>query len=301
MSRLIRPGLPKTRKTPQQEFQERIDRAQEDRLAELELNADRQDSGSRPAPSGRSPAPSATPSPSWSSGPSSTSRGISSPYGSRPARGNPEPHPSPRRPFAMHKEPLHGDDIFLIRDFLTPEECGEHITLTEAAGYDDAPISTGRGFVMRKDVRNNDRVMIDDPPLAAELFERAKPFLAVELPDLVAGRVERAVPVLPLQPGAEVRLALRRGVHPRERGQQQADVHGLPERRVPRRGDGVQPATVGKVEGEETLRVFPVAGTALVFRHDVLHTGAMVLQGTKYVMRTDVMFRHPDARPEAAG
>ena len=49
MSRLIRPPFPnpKTRKTPQQEFQERIDRAQEDRLAELELNADRQDKRAR--------------------------------------------------------------------------------------------------------------------------------------------------------------------------------------------------------------------------------------------------------------
>jgi hypothetical protein len=73
----------------------------------------------------------------------------------------------------MHKEPLHGDDIFLIRDFLSPEECQHHITRTEAAGYGDAPISTGGGFVIRKDMRNNDRVMIDDVPLAAELFERA--------------------------------------------------------------------------------------------------------------------------------
>jgi hypothetical protein len=51
----------------------------------------------------------------------------------------------------------------------------------------------------------------------------------------------------------------------------------------------------GVRDDDPVLEVIPVAGTALVFRHDVLHTGAMVLQGTKYVLRTDVMFRHPDA------
>jgi hypothetical protein len=41
----------------------------------------------------------------------------------------------------------------------------------------------------------------------------------------------------------------------------------------------------------EVLSVLPYPGKALVFRHDVLHTGAQVLDGVKYVMRTDVMFR----------
>jgi hypothetical protein len=46
----------------------------------------------------------------------------------------------------------------------------------------------------------------------------------------------------------------------------------------------------------EVLSVVPYRGKALAFRHDVLHTGAVVLDGVKYVMRTDVMHR-----PVAAG
>ncbi len=77
----------------------------------------------------------------------------------------------------MEKQALDGNDIFVIHSFLTPEECAALIARTEQAGYGDAPITTAAGFVMRKDVRNNERVMIDDVELARDLFERARPFL----------------------------------------------------------------------------------------------------------------------------
>ena len=41
------------------------------------------------------------------------------------------------------------------------------------------------------------------------------------------------------------------------------------------------------------FRVIPKAGTVLVFQHDLLHQGAEVLNGTKYVLRTDVMYHRP--------
>jgi hypothetical protein len=41
-----------------------------------------------------------------------------------------------------------------------------------AQGSSAAPITTGRGFEMRPDIRNNDRVIIDDQPFAADLYQR---------------------------------------------------------------------------------------------------------------------------------
>src|SRR5262249_28162427 len=78
---------------------------------------------------------------------------------------------------AMLKEQLLGDTIFVVRHFLSPEECADFIARSEAWGYADAPITTGAGFLMRKDVRDNPRVMLDDPDLAVRLWERARPFL----------------------------------------------------------------------------------------------------------------------------
>jgi prolyl 4-hydroxylase len=47
-------------------------------------------------------------------------------------------------------------------------------------------------------------------------------------------------------------------------------------------------------EGGETrferATIRPVKGMALVFEHSMLHEGAEVVRGRKYVMRTDVIY-----------
>ena len=68
-------------------------------------------------------------------------------------------------------------DIFLIRNFLSPEECALLIQKSEDRGYEEAAISTPLGQVVAKDVRNNDRILWDDAVLAAEWWERCKDFV----------------------------------------------------------------------------------------------------------------------------
>ena len=54
---------------------------------------------------------------------------------------------------------------------------------------------------------------------------------------------------------------------------------------------------LGECGGGETrlcdyeLSVSPARGRALLFQHDMLHEGCPVTAGTKYVARTDVMYR----------
>jgi predicted 2-oxoglutarate/Fe(II)-dependent dioxygenase YbiX len=196
----------------------------------------------------------------------------------------------------MRRELLLDEDIFLIREFLTPGECAEHIRLSEDAGYDDAPITTGRGAVVRKDVRNNDRVMIDDPTLATELFARAEPFLPADFLNWMAVGLNERFRYYRYTTGQKFDWHFD-GPFTRDTGESSKltfmiylndgflggeTVFNLKRHGVVRDTDPV-------------LRVFPTAGTALVFRHDVLHTGAMVLDGVKYVIRTDVMYRHKEA------
>src|SRR5437868_516890 len=83
-----------------------------------------------------------------------------------------ESPPLQTRGRAMRKELLDGEQVFVIHDFLTPEECAEYVRATEAVGYAAAPISTAGGFVMAPEIRNNERVMIDNPDWAAKLWER---------------------------------------------------------------------------------------------------------------------------------
>jgi len=184
----------------------------------------------------------------------------------------------------MTKEELDGDSVFVLHQFLTLEECSALIERGEALGFGDAPITTSGGFVMRKDVRNNERVMVDDVELAGTLFERARPFLPERwfYWQLV---------------GLNERFRFYRY----DRGQRFAPhTDGYFERDNGERSHFTFMVYLNEgFEGGETLfdyfshdiKVVPRTGMALVFAHKLLHEGAAVVSGRKYVLRTDVMYR----------
>ena len=45
--------------------------------------------------------------------------------------------------------------------------------------------------------------------------------------------------------------------------------------------------------GSKTVQIVPKAGSILLFEHDLFHRGRPLLWGTKYVLRTDIMFVNP--------
>ena len=49
------------------------------------------------------------------------------------------------------------------------------------------------------------------------------------------------------------------------------------------------------VYAEEGCVVIPKAGTALIFNHDTLHEGLPVMEGVKYIIRTEIMYRRVDS------
>jgi len=46
--------------------------------------------------------------------------------------------------------------------------------------------------------------------------------------------------------------------------------------------------------GEVVFSVLPKTGMALIFNHDTLHEGRPVTMGTKYIIRTEIMYRRVD-------
>ena len=75
----------------------------------------------------------------------------------------------------------YGAGVFAIAGFLTPQECAHFIATSEANGYSEAAVRTDDGERIYKDARNNDRIIFDDPALAAMLYERALPHLPPDL------------------------------------------------------------------------------------------------------------------------
>jgi hypothetical protein len=176
----------------------------------------------------------------------------------------------------MTVDPLVPGFVHLVRGFLSAEECDAWIRWSEARGYEEALLSDGS---RRADVRNNDRLIFDDPGLAEGWFTTALPGL----------------PSLP--------YAALVGLNERFRF-----YRYRPGQRFRHHTDGVHTAANGDFsqftllvylnddfDGGATeftrLVVRPEGGAALIFHHQIEHAGAEVLSGVKYVLRTDVMYR----------
>lgn len=175
--------------------------------------------------------------------------------------------------------------VAVVHDVLSQAECRALVARIEALGPAFAPITTAAGFVVRPDVRNNDRVMFDDPALGALLFRR----LRGAFPETWPGGW-RAV-------GMNERFRCYR-YHPGQRFAPHFD--GAFVRHARERSEvTVLVYLNGGCRGGETalcdydLAIVPARGRALCFRHAILHEGREVESGVKYVLRTDVMYRSP--------
>lgn len=177
--------------------------------------------------------------------------------------------------------------VVTVDDLLSAAECAELIARIEAAGPTAAPITTNRGFVMRPDIRNNTRVMFDDPALARVLFERVRP----HVPERLEGEWSLC--------GANERLRCYRY----EPGQYFAPhfdgafARGWSERSLLTFMVYLNECEAGGHTGiiDLELEIAPRAGRALLFNHHLRHEGARVHRGIKYAVRSDLMYRRDGA------
>ena len=77
----------------------------------------------------------------------------------------------------MRKECLDGERICVVHDFLTADECRSFIARSEETGYDVASVTTVAGPVVDREIRDNARLIADDPSLADWFWQRARPFV----------------------------------------------------------------------------------------------------------------------------
>jgi predicted 2-oxoglutarate/Fe(II)-dependent dioxygenase YbiX len=194
----------------------------------------------------------------------------------------------------MRKELLDGEQVFVIHDFLTPAECAEYVRVTEAAGYSAAPITTPGGFGMAPEIRNNERVMIDNPDWAAKLWERAAPLIPSPFLGHPATGLNERFRFYRYDEGHTFRPHTDGHFARNDERSQLTFMVYLNDECAG--GETVvyltDDALIPEHDGAE-IRVKPQTGKALVFYHYLLHEGAPVTAGRKYVLRTDVMYRIP--------
>ena len=186
------------------------------------------------------------------------------------------------------KEVLDPDKVFVIHNFLSREECAALIQRSEGLIYEPGTVAD----VVIEQVRNNERVLVDDVTLAADLFRRAEPFLPADIEGHGLVGFNERWRFYRYRPGQTFKPH-RDGSYMRMKSLEESQMTFMIYL-----NDGM---TGGETrffaEMEQAFRqrpylsVQPKEGMALVFLHAIWHEGTVVHSGQKYVLRTDVMYK----------
>lgn len=185
----------------------------------------------------------------------------------------------------MQRQTVVPERIFTIENFLSAQECGDFIHRSEQNGYEAASVTTIHGQEMRPDIRNNSRVIWDDYELAENLWQRIREFVPSPLWNMEAVGLNERFRFYRYDPGQTFKPHYD-GSFRRENGERSQVTFMMY-----LNGDCVGGETKFDLpypHGE--IAIQPQLGMALLFPHVVRHEGAPVLQGRKYVLRTEVMF-----------
>jgi predicted 2-oxoglutarate/Fe(II)-dependent dioxygenase YbiX len=175
------------------------------------------------------------------------------------------------------------DKIFTIENFLTPEECGHYIDLSEKINYEMAKVDADRGQRVLTEIRNNSRAFYESPELARAFWERLQPFVPAVLGNSIAVGLNERFRFYKYEPGQRFKGHIDGSFI---RNAQEASYFTF---MIYLNDD---------YEGGETKflehKISPRKGMALLFLHNLYHEGSEVMSGVKYVLRTDVMYHLKD-------
>ena len=189
----------------------------------------------------------------------------------------------------MDKKVLDPDKVLVIHDFLSSKECAALIRRSEDLAYEPGTIA---GVVIEQ-VRNNERVLVDDVTLAADLFSRAEPFLPADIEGHGLAGFNERWRFYRYQPGQTFKPH-RDGSYMRIKSWEESQMTFMIYLNEGMTGGETRffrDMEQAIIQQRPYLSVQPKEGMALVFLHSIWHEGAVVHSGQKYVLRTDVMYK----------
>lgn len=198
-----------------------------------------------------------------------------------------------------------GKYVKILRNVLSPAECQRLIQLSEQVGYDEALVNVGGGRQkLLSDIRNNERCIIDDAQLAEAMYERIRracdgdmnllnaAFLRDEEDDsyYAVGMNER-LRFLRYDPGTYFDYHMDGSyVRGLEAGHERFNETSHVTVQI-YLNEGFQGgATRFGMNSTRGYDVIPETGMVLLFEHRLWHTGALLEQGRKYTIRSDIMY-----------
>lgn len=180
----------------------------------------------------------------------------------------------------MEKIALH-PELFIVEDFFTNEQCNSFLKFCEAKQFEEAKINVSGNQIMNKGVRNNDRHLFFDKKLANELWSNIEQFVPKSIGMYEALGLNEMFRIYKYSKGQRFKMH-RDGSYVRNETEcsflsfliyLNEDFEG------------------GETEFRKITTIQPKKGMALIFHHPLRHEGKEIISGTKYVLRTDIMYK----------
>jgi predicted 2-oxoglutarate/Fe(II)-dependent dioxygenase YbiX len=175
----------------------------------------------------------------------------------------------------------HTNRIFSIPRFLDPGECADLIAIAETSGFVSAGVRTADGQRSMPRVRNNERAILENGAWVASLWQRLARMPFPTLDGEVPVGLPKELRFYKYSSGQ--RFKMHKDGPWAENGLSSKLTFLI------YLNDGF----VGGSTDFRDLRIPPEKGSALLFVHDTWHEGTEVVEGTKYVLRSDVLYGPP--------
>lgn len=172
------------------------------------------------------------------------------------------------------------DKIWIIENFLSEKECQDLIFFSELRGYKEAEVSLRSGSKMMKGIRNNYRVIYEDEKLAKTIWEKLKDYCPSELDNATSNGLNERFRFYRYEEGQRFKRHID-GRYTKNEFEESRITF------LVYLNDDYE----GGVTKFKNITVEPKIGLAVCFIHEQKHEGTPVLEGVKYVLRTDVMYK----------
>ena len=168
--------------------------------------------------------------------------------------------------------------LWIIEQVYTPTECAEFIALIEKSS---PKLATNNPLF-----RDQDRVICDDPQIASDLFLRLQPYLPKKMGVFRLLGINDRLRFYRYRPGQHFEPHMDHWYRPNDH---QITLHTV---LVYFNDDFQKGETVFQEQFHRVIT--PKTGMVAIFQHKLCHEGRPVQLGTKYVMRTDVIYESDD-------
>ena len=174
---------------------------------------------------------------------------------------------------------IHADGVLSIPGFLSREDCQGYIAEAERIGFIAAGVRTPDDpQKMLPTIRNNDRIALDAPHWAEALWQKLEPCGLPQIDGLRATGLAAAFRFYRYAPGQRFKMHKDGGMSERGMASRMSFLVYLNE------------DFIGGETDFRSFKLVPKTGTALIFVHETWHEGCALTSGTKYVLRSDVLF-----------